>query len=98
MSRGRRAKAPSGELIAIRSHRARRHSDERNSEIYLLGVRYIVDNGRTEGPIRIREGGMQKLILLVEDNDQFREAFARALERALADELLEVVFVEAGSL
>ena len=57
-----------------------------------------MDNGRPEGPIRIREGGMQKRILLVEDNNQFREDFARALERVLVDELLEVVFVEAGSL
>ena len=37
-------------------------------------------------------------ILLVEDNAQFRANFARALERALASELLYVVFVEAGSL
>ena len=41
---------------------------------------------------------MQKRILLVEDNVQFREDFARALERALASEPLDVVFVEAGSL
>jgi DNA-binding NarL/FixJ family response regulator len=37
-------------------------------------------------------------ILLVEDNVQFREDFARALERALAAEPLDVVFVEASSL
>ena len=37
-------------------------------------------------------------ILLVEDNAQFRKEFARALERALAAEPLDVVFVEAGSL
>jgi two-component system, NarL family, response regulator DevR len=37
-------------------------------------------------------------ILLVEDNARFREDFARALERALAAEPLDVVFVEAGSL
>jgi two-component system, NarL family, response regulator DevR len=41
---------------------------------------------------------MEKRILLVEDNDQFRENFARALERALAAEPLDVTFVEAGSL
>jgi two-component system response regulator DevR len=41
---------------------------------------------------------MEKRILLVEDNDQFRENFARALERALATEPLNVTFVEAGSL
>ena len=29
---------------------------------------------------------MEKRILLVEDNDQFRENFARTLERALAAE------------
>jgi two-component system, NarL family, response regulator DevR len=37
-------------------------------------------------------------ILLVEDNARFREDFARALERALAAEPLDVVFVEAGTL
>jgi CheY-like chemotaxis protein len=37
-------------------------------------------------------------ILLVEDNAEFREDFARALERALAADLLDVAFVEAGSL
>ena len=41
---------------------------------------------------------MEKRILLVEDNDQFRENFARALERALAAGPLDVTFVEAGSL
>ena len=41
---------------------------------------------------------MQRRILLVEDNAQFREDFARALGRALAAEPLDVVFVEAGSL
>jgi len=37
-------------------------------------------------------------ILLVEDNAQFRVDFARALQRAMAAEPLDVVFVEAGSL
>ena len=37
-------------------------------------------------------------ILLVEDNARFREDFARALERALAAEPLDIVFVEAGTL
>lgn len=41
---------------------------------------------------------MEKRILLVEDNAQFRAIFARALELELAAESLEVVFVEAGSL
>ena len=41
---------------------------------------------------------MEKRILLVEDNAQFRDDFTRALERALAAEPLDVVFVEAGSL
>ena len=48
--------------------------------------------------MRLREGGMEKRILLVEDNARFREDFARALERALAAESLDVVFVEADSL
>jgi CheY-like chemotaxis protein len=38
---------------------------------------------------------MEKRILLVEDNAQFREDFAQALERALAAETLDVTFVEA---
>ena len=41
---------------------------------------------------------MEKRLLLVEDNAQFRENFARALERALAAEPLDVTFVEVGSL
>ena len=41
---------------------------------------------------------MEKRILLVEDNAQFRDDFTRALERALTAEPLDVVFVEAGSL
>lgn len=41
---------------------------------------------------------MEKRILLVEDNAQFRATFARALELELAAESLEVVFVEARSL
>jgi CheY-like chemotaxis protein len=41
---------------------------------------------------------MEKRILLVEDNARFREDFTRALERVLAAEALDVVFVEAGSL
>jgi len=41
---------------------------------------------------------MQKRILLVTDDSQFREDFARALERALAADSLEGTFVEADSL
>ena len=41
---------------------------------------------------------MQKRILLVEVNAHFREAFVRALGRALASEQLDVAFVEADSL
>jgi two-component system, NarL family, response regulator DevR len=37
-------------------------------------------------------------ILLVEDNVRFRADFARALQRAMAAEPLDIVFVEAGSL
>ena len=37
-------------------------------------------------------------ILLVEDDARFREAFARALGRAMAAEFLDVALVEAGSL
>ena len=59
----------------------------------------MVDNGGTERPTRLREGGMGKQrILLVEDDARLREVFARALQRAMAAESLDVAFVEAGSL
>jgi two-component system, OmpR family, KDP operon response regulator KdpE len=41
---------------------------------------------------------MEKRILLVEDDAQFREVFTSALKLALAPEQLDVEFVEAGSL
>jgi two-component system catabolic regulation response regulator CreB len=41
---------------------------------------------------------MEKRILLVEDNAEFRDAFTRALSLALAPERLDVAFVESGSL
>ena len=41
---------------------------------------------------------MEKRILLVEDDAQFREAFTGALKLALAPEQLDVGFVEADSL
>jgi two-component system catabolic regulation response regulator CreB len=41
---------------------------------------------------------MEKRILLVEDDAQFREAFTSALKLALAPEQLDVGFVEARSL
>ena len=46
-----------------------------------------------------REGfGMGERILLVEDNDEFRRVFTRALDLALAAEQVEVTFVESGTL
>ena len=41
---------------------------------------------------------MEKRILLVEDDADFREVFARVVEEALAPEQLDVAFVEAGSI
>ena len=41
---------------------------------------------------------MEKRILLVEDDAEFRKAFTRAFRLALAPEQLDVVFVESGSL
>ena len=41
---------------------------------------------------------MGERILLVEDNDEFRRVFTRALELALAAEQVEVTFVESGTL
>jgi two-component system, NarL family, response regulator DevR len=41
---------------------------------------------------------MKKRILVVDDDAGFREVFARALQRAMAAEPLDVVLVEAGSL
>jgi CheY-like chemotaxis protein len=40
---------------------------------------------------------MEKRILFVEDDANFRELFTRLLREALAPELLDVAFVEAGS-
>jgi CheY-like chemotaxis protein len=40
---------------------------------------------------------VEKRILLVEDDADFREAFALVVEKALAPEQLDVVFVGAGS-
>jgi CheY-like chemotaxis protein len=40
---------------------------------------------------------MQKRILAVEDDSDFRETFARTLSKALSPEQLGVVFVEVGS-
>jgi two-component system, NtrC family, response regulator PilR len=49
--------------------------------------------------MRLRAGGgMEKRILVVDDDAGFREVFARALRRALAAELLDVAFVGAGSI
>jgi CheY-like chemotaxis protein len=42
--------------------------------------------------------GLEKRILLVEDDASSREVFARALAKVLASEHLDVSFVEAGSL
>jgi CheY-like chemotaxis protein len=41
---------------------------------------------------------MERRILLVEDDADFREVFTHALRQALAPERLDVAFVEAGSL
>jgi CheY-like chemotaxis protein len=50
------------------------------------------------GPL-LREGfGMEKRILLVDDDGAFREVFTHALREALAPEQLDVTFVEAGTL
>ena len=40
---------------------------------------------------------MQKRILVVEDDTDFREIFTRTLSKALSPEQLDVAFVEAGS-
>ena len=44
-----------------------------------------------------RRGVMEKRILLVEDDADFREVFALLVKEALAPEQLDVVFVGAGS-
>ena len=41
---------------------------------------------------------MEKRILVVEDDVSFREVFERAIGHALAAQLLDVAFVEAGSI
>jgi hypothetical protein len=57
------------------------------------------DNGAALGDYHDRGGfGMEKRILLVEDNAQFTEIFKQAVGQVLAPERLDVTFVEAGSL
>ena len=51
----------------------------------------------TGGRYRITERDIERRILLVEDNEEFREAFARMLELELAPEL-NVAFAQADSL
>jgi CheY-like chemotaxis protein len=41
---------------------------------------------------------MERRILFVEDDADFRELFARVLREAMATERLDVTFVEAGTL
>jgi CheY-like chemotaxis protein len=50
------------------------------------------------GPLPHERFGMEKRILLVEDDGAFREVFTHALREALAPEQLDVTFVEAGTL
>ena len=50
------------------------------------------------GPLPRERFGMEKRILLVEDDAAFRAVFTRALTQALAPEQLDVTFVEAGTL
>jgi CheY-like chemotaxis protein len=45
----------------------------------------------------IRKGVMERRILFVEDDANFREVFTRLLREALAPEQLDVAFVEVGS-
>src|SRR5918994_3542683 len=57
------------------------------------------DNGAALGDYHDRGGfGMEKRILLVEDNAQFTEIFKQAVGQVLAPERLDVAFVEASSL
>jgi two-component system, OmpR family, catabolic regulation response regulator CreB len=57
------------------------------------------DNGAALDDYHDRGGfGMEKRILLVEDNAQFTEIFKQAVGQVLAPERLDVAFVEAGSL
>ena len=68
-------------------------------ELRLTPTRIVLlRRGGAEGPAR-REGfGIEKRILLVEDDASFREVFTHALREALAPERLDVTFVEAGTL
>jgi CheY-like chemotaxis protein len=49
--------------------------------------------------MRLRAGGgMEKRILVVDDDAGFREVFAQAMGQAMAAELLDVALVGAGSI
>lgn len=60
----------------------------------------MAHRGRVESSSLLLRGGIgvQKRILLVEDDASFREVFTRALGMALASEHFDVSFVEAGTL
>ena len=62
-----------------------------------MALRGALERGFTI-QIPLREGfGVEVRILLVEDNAEFGQAFARALGLALVAERLDVTFVESGT-
>jgi hypothetical protein len=50
-----------------------------------------------EGLLQLPGGLSGEAFLLVDDDTRFKETFTQALQRALAADLLDVTFIEAGS-
>jgi CheY-like chemotaxis protein len=91
-------KTPAGRQLSELADGPHRHERAAEWQAHLIADReaqWPAALLRTWGHEKARE--IDKLILLVEDNEAFREAFVRMLERELAPEL-NVTFAEANSL
>ena len=96
---------PAGRILGKLADGPHRHERAAKWQAHLIANRLsqspVTHLGRQASTAEGRYGAkgqeMQKRILLVEDNEDFREAFARMLELELAPEL-DVAFAQAGSL
>jgi CheY-like chemotaxis protein len=95
---------PAGRLLGELAEGAQRHERAAYWQARLRAEREakrpvaLMGGWAATGDRRRSEGrGAQKRVLLVEDNEAFREAFARMLELELAPDL-DVVFAQADSL
>ena len=96
---------PAGRLLGELADGSHRHERAAEWQAHLiadrLSQRPVIPLGGQASTVEGRYGAkgreMQKRILLVEDNEEFREAFARMLELELAPEL-NVAFAQADSI